>query len=214
VTKILGFVGKHWPLLLAFLAGGAADHFLLRPAQPTVHEVATSTAKADEKGTLDSKTSAGAEKITITEYAQDVGGWAPPVLPLGTSSFQSTKGEVAVREPGMPNDFCRPVVVPGEDRILRQTVIERGPSTTESHATNEAHQEQAQSLDLTISPASRLELQLGLEDVFGLSVRNSRAAARVRLFGNLWGELSAMPLRRCPDGRWCPALGLAGALSF
>ena len=81
-----------------------------------------------------------------------------------------------------------------------------GPVVTESHATAEQHAATDTHLALTIAPTVRpgWELQLGIEDV--LAAREVRLAARRRLFGDLWVEVSAKPAQR--------QIGVAAAWAF
>src|SRR5207253_2157959 len=92
-------------------------------------------------------------------------------------------------------DFCRPIVVPGEDRIIRQTVIERGPSTTETHAQAEQHQVEDHKLELTIAPAAK-----SYSLFVGGQVRpemHVAVGAAVRL-GPVWLEAMAVPRMAAP----------------
>jgi hypothetical protein len=147
-------------LVAVFVAGRASVR------QPTVHAVEQEHAKADAKGQLDQTVHAGREKITITDYAAEPIQYAPPVLATGPS--RGTLQTQAARNGAIPTDFCRPIVVPGQDRIIRQTVIERGASVTETHAQTEQHQELDRKLDLTVAPSALARsIALGAEDPFG-----------------------------------------------
>lgn len=172
---------KHLLLLVGVVvAAFFAGRFSAR--QPSVHQVATETAKADAKATTDTSSTTQSERITDTWFA--VGpGFETPVMP-------------DKEEPVVAANFCRPIVVPGEDRIIRQTVTERGPTTTETHAQSEQHQEQASKLELTLQPQGTpgWAVQVGLDDV--LAARTLRLAARRRLFGQLWVEVAAVPSGR------------------
>lgn len=152
IRAVIAFLAKHRQLALfagailaVFSTGYCAGRHSV--AQPAVHEALQEHARADVNSQVDTTTHAGPERITVTDY--DVGPW----VPSGTSAFPPKKEE-AGSEPYTA--FCRPITVPGQDRIIRQTVIERGASLTETHAATEAHQEQDRKLDLTLSPAAAI----------------------------------------------------------
>jgi len=104
-------------------------------------------------------------------------------------------------------DLVDPVDVPRGERIESVTIEEDAPSTTETKAATESVATEDRHLELTITPPVNKPgwaLQLGFEDV--LHARSLRLAARRRLFGPVWLELSAVPVSR--------SLGVAAAVEW
>jgi hypothetical protein len=80
-----------------------------------------------------------------------------------------------------------------------------GPTVIDTHAMLQEQATEDRHLDLTIKPAAAgWQVQLGVEDV--LRARTLRLAGRMRVFGPLWVELSAVPAQR--------SIGVAAAMEW
>lgn len=192
------YLMAHWkPMLIAAAVAGAAGWLAHRPPEPAVHAVSSETTAAATQAKTDQTVQAGPVKVvqTVEEFGDGTGPGATPVV--SPAQRESPAGTTAV-VPGRP----------ATGRLLRRTitVTEQGPTTTETHVASQATSAAARSLDLTITPQTRpgWALQVGFEDLLGS--RYLRAAARRRLLGPVWVEVSAVPARR--------ALGAAVAFEW
>jgi len=175
MTAAYALLRAHWPLALALLLGVAIGWALCHSRQPAVHEKADTHASESEQGQKDTR--------------EDVGGWtrttydfAPATGEPGTSPCRFTSGVApAAAHTGQP---------------LTSVIVERhDPTVITSHSTEQVQAQQDQHLDLTVAPEAQpgWALQVGIE---GMQARAVRLAARRRIVGPIWLELSAVPVQR------------------
>lgn len=186
------FLRDHWRLcaelvLLLALAGTTWSAFHREPA-PAVHEVLDEH-KADDKK-------------ADTEQHADVGGWTATTYYFGAGDKHpagSPEGQGTTASSVAP-------AVPDTGHLVEMVVERHDPTVIDTHAITQEHATEDRHLDLTVTPqaAPGWALQVGFEDV--LAARTLRLAARRRLFGPLWVELSAMPMQR--------SLGVAVAVQW
>lgn len=166
----------HWPLGAALLLGVLLGWLLFHPRAPAVHE------KIDEH--LTATKAKQVDKDTATETTKDAGPTRKVVLDFDPQCPPASP--VRAGDPLPPS-------------ILRQTIIETGPTqvvtraATEVHATELQQVEQDRHLELTIQPPvqTRWAVQAGLDDVLG--ARTLRLAGRMRVVGPFWAELAVSP---------------------
>lgn len=163
------------------LAGGIAIGYFARP-QPALHQVDLRHYEDDGSGLVQIHQVAGPERIVVRKFA----AICPQPSP----------------EPG----FTRPTGVALEDRLVEETVTERGPTTTDTVAAARQHTESDRKVDLTITPPARpgWAFQAGVDDVLG--AQPIRLELRRRLFAGAWVGIAAVPSRG--------HLGVSAALEF
>lgn len=166
----------HWPLGAALALGVLLGWMLFHPRAPAVHE------KIDEH--LASAKAKQVDKDTATETTRDAGPTRKVVLDFDPHCPPAAP--VRAGEPLPPS-------------VIRQTIIETGPTqvvtraATEVRATEQVQTTEDRHLDLQIQPpaASRWAVQAGLDDV--LHARTLRLAGRMRVVGPFWAELAVSP---------------------
>lgn len=195
---------EHWrPLALAglCLACFTAGRFSVRPAPAAaVHEVLQEHKVDDKKADTEQHADVGGWTKTTYEFAAGESSNAPPTQPDAVAHGEQREHRLCKPEDG---GVAPPAPFPPG---LVEMVVERhDPTVIETHSHDVEQVTSDRRLDLTITPSAApgWALQVGIE---GLQARTVRVAARRRLFGPLWVELSAVPAQR--------SIGVAAAVEW
>lgn len=179
---------RTWVLpLLALVVGVGLGRFSYRAPAPAFH--GTENYVRTE------------QKYADTEQKADVGGWT-------ATKYYFSPGTAAspAHVPAAPaaSSSVAPAV-PDTGRLLEVVVERHDPTVIETHSHDMEQVAEDRHLDLTVAPQSfpGWALQVGVE---GLQARTLRLAARRRLFGPLWVEVSAVPAQR--------SLGVAASVEW
>lgn len=189
--RLLELLRAHWPLVLALALGAAAGWFAHGGRSETITETVDSHAAAAASGKTDSHLARGPVDIEV-----DVGGWAPPVLPVYPDAPQATPSSpvraappVALWRPqtGLIPDCLLPTLPPGS-----KIRIHEGPSTEDAHASTQsvATEETHRELKEILAAPPRLSIFGGLQlrpDTRGAG------GAIVHLFGPLSAQAILVP---------------------
>jgi hypothetical protein len=184
----------HWPLVASLVLGVAIGWILFHPRQAAVHE------NVDERAQVTT--------ATAVEQREDVGGWSRTTYEMANSAAVQPEGAVrygpSIPPTGTVTSSVAPAV-PETGQLLRVIVERHDPTVIATHATEQVEAEQDRHLELTVSPPTQpgWAVQVGVE---GLEARTLRLAARRRLFGPFWVELSAVPISR--------SVGVAAAVEW
>lgn len=187
----------HWPLVASLLLGVAIGWILFHPRPAAVHEKVDDHAQVTAAATV--------------EQREDVGGWSRTTYEFAPRAREGADADVS----GGSDDRDRagggavvPVLPLGPRQLggLTSIIVERhDPTVIATHSTEQVQATEDRHLDLTVSPPPQpgWAVQVGIE---GLQARTLRLAARRRLFGPLWVELSAVPISR--------SVGVAAAVEW
>ena len=144
-SRLLALLPAHWPLVLALAVGAAVGWFVRGGRSETITETVDSHATAAASGTSGSHLARGPVDVEV-----DVGGWAPPVLPVFPDapqaglSLRAPPGQPATLGQVLPagSPLAGLVLPPGSKiRIHEAASTEDSHASTQSVATEETHRE-------------------------------------------------------------------------